>query len=216
MCLGIPWPSGAELALWSPPGSRQPPFPWFPKVLGFWERGWEHRKDGSCPSLPYTPLDPSPCRYLLGKLWPVPPWSRKSPQIPPKPGLSHPGSLGVNCSHVTFGNYKGGSSWQILLHTACVPGDCKQGPCCLPLRRPFLGRQTAAVAAWATDVSARCRLRPSAAAAQPVSSLTPRVPGLLASLAPQVVVAEHTQTDPDTCAGCVHHTHTEPAGWGIP
>lgn len=45
--------------------------------------------------------------------------------------------------------------------------------------RPFLGRQAAA---WATDVSAPCRLQPSVATTEPVSGLTPRVAGLPAGL----------------------------------
>lgn len=74
-----------------------------------------------------------PWMYLLGKWWPVPPKPHKSPQIPPKPRLSHPGLLGLSCCHATLGS-KGDSSWQSLSQPACLPGACipvssKQGFC---------------------------------------------------------------------------------------
>lgn len=156
-------------------------------------------------------------RYLLGKLWLVPPQYYKSPQIPPKPRLSHPGSSGLSCCSVTLGD-KGSSSWQMVFQLACLPaclpGACipissKQGRhCCChcDVWRPFLGRQAAA---WATDVSAPCRLRPSAAATEPVSGLTPRVPGLAGW--PSAPTSQPLQTHGMTCTGRHRHsrTHTQ-------
>lgn len=67
----------------------------------------------------YTVSADLPLRYLLGKLWPVPPQPRKSPHIPPKPRLSHPGSSDLSCCCVTLGDKWG--FFQVNHLPACLP-----------------------------------------------------------------------------------------------
>lgn len=139
-------------------------------------------------------------RYLLGKLWLVPPQYHKSPQIPPKPRLSHPGSSGLSCCRVTLGD-KGSSSWQMVFQLACLPA-C-QGP--VSQSAPNKAATAAATVTCGGPSSAgrqprgqQMSLLPAACGRQPppLSLSAASRPGCLASLAglapPPASLCRHT------------------------